>query len=187
MQESLSSSHRPEVPVALIGMMGCGKSRIGRELATVLGRSFYDSDDEIEEAAGTTCRDIFELYGEQAFRDCEAKVLTRLLSGTDTVIATGGGAPLNAGVKDSLFRNSFTVWLNPPLDLVVARLEDQSAKRPVLQVNKDLSLRDRVQMLMEERRSAYEQADCVVQNFDGTSHDLALRIARAFNEKRISL
>ena len=117
--------------VALVGLMGAGKSTVGRRLAYALGRQFYDSDDEIEKAAGLSISDIFALHGEAEFRRGEQRVLERLLSEPPHVLATGGGAYLNPDTRTLLREHAITIWLNADLETLWRRVSKRG-HRPLL-------------------------------------------------------
>src|SRR3954453_20808785 len=108
-------------PVVLVGLMGGGKSTVGRRLAKRLGLPFVDSDSAIEDAAGYTAAEMFERYGEQDFRDGERRLVARLIEGDVRVIATGGGAYVDARTRDLLNQRSITIWLDAPVDILTER------------------------------------------------------------------
>jgi len=108
-------------PIVMVGLMGAGKSRIGRDLAVKLGLPFVDSDDEIVKAAGCSISDIFELYGESAFRDVEERVILRLLNSEVQIIATGGGAFMSANIRKAISKYGVSIWLKAELDVLVER------------------------------------------------------------------
>lgn len=161
--------------VALVGLMGAGKSTVGRRLAGKLGRPFVDSDDEIEKAAGLAVADIFALHGEEEFRRVEHKVLQRLVSGPPQVLATGGGAYLNAETRDMMRENAVTIWLNADLETLWKRVSRRN-HRPLLRrpdAKKVLS------NLFDERRSIYELADLTVPSVDGPHSKTVVSIIKA--------
>lgn len=118
-------------PVALIGLMGCGKSTVGARLAHLLGAEFRDADAEIEAAAGMTIPEIFESYGEQAFRDGEKRVIARLMAGPPLIIATGGGAYMAAETREAIHDAGAAIWLHADLDTLVERTSRRRS-RPLL-------------------------------------------------------
>lgn len=144
--------------VVLVGLMGAGKSCVGRRLAACLGRSFVDADDEIVQAAGLPISEIFAIYGEAAFRDCESKVMHRLLSGPPCVLAAGGGAFMAEGTRALIRSTAVSVWLRADLDVLVARTAGRT-HRPLLNQGDP---RARLSALMEERYPVYAQADLTV-------------------------
>lgn len=144
--------------VALVGMMGAGKSSVGRRLADRLGVIFYDADAEIETAAGCTINDIFERYGERAFRDGERKVIQRLLHEPPHVLATGGGALLDAATRATLAEQAVTVWLRAPLDVLLSRVGRRDT-RPLLRNGPP---RETLARLLAEREPLYAECGIIV-------------------------
>lgn len=149
--------------IALVGLMGAGKSTVGRRLADALGRKFYDSDNEIEKAAGLSIADIFTLHGEAEFRRGERRVLERLLGDEPHVLATGGGAYLDPETRDLLREKAVTIWLNADLETLWRRVSRRS-HRPLLKTENPKGVLSR---LLDERRPIYEQADLVVTSKEG--------------------
>ena len=148
--------------IVLIGLMGAGKSCIGRRLAGRLHLPFVDADAEIEAAAGCSISDIFSLYGEGAFRDGERRVIARLLSGPIHVLATGGGAFLDAETRGRIGDSAISIWLRATLDLLEKRTVGRD-HRPLL---KQGSPREILGRLMEQRYPVYAAADIVVDSQD---------------------
>ncbi|NBX04116.1 MAG: shikimate kinase [Alphaproteobacteria bacterium] len=153
-------------PVVLVGLMGAGKSTIGRRLATVLGLSFIDSDQEIVEAAGCSISDIFEMYGEDIFRDLEKRVLARLISSEPCVIATGGGAFIQNDIREAIAQKAISVWLRADLDVLVERVSRRDT-RPLLRTG---DKGDILAKLMEDRYPIYATADITIDSNAG-SHE----------------
>lgn len=153
-------------PLVLIGLMGAGKSTIGRRLAKKLGWKFIDSDDEIVEAAGCSIADIFVIHGETIFRDLEARVIKRLMQETGCVIATGGGAWIQEPVRAMIHEHATSVWLRAKLPVLVSRVQHRS-HRPLLETGDKQSI---LQKLMDERYPIYEKADITVDS-GGSSHE----------------
>jgi len=152
--------------VVLVGLMGAGKSSVGRRLAGRLGFSFLDADTEIEKAAGASIPEIFASHGEAAFRDGERKVIARLLEQPHLVLATGGGAYMNAETRSRIRERGISIWLKAELDILVKRCARRS-NRPLL-ANGDL--KDTLSRLMTERYPVYAEADLTVMSVDGP-HD----------------
>ena len=147
--------------IVLIGMMGVGKSSIGRRLGSRLGVPFVDADTEIEQAAGMNIADIFARHGEAAFRSGEARVIARLLNGGPQVLATGGGAVMNEATRALIKERGVSIWLSAELDLLLRRISKRKAERPMLQTDDPAgSLRE----LMATREPIYAQADITVQS-----------------------
>ncbi|HJN59753.1 MAG TPA: shikimate kinase [Alphaproteobacteria bacterium] len=153
----------PDRSIVLVGLMGSGKSAIGRRLAARIGMDFVDADAEIEKAAGLSISDIFEVHGEQAFRDGERRVIARLLAGPAHVLATGGGAFMVEETRAKINERAISVWLRADFDVLLRRVSRRD-NRPLLKVdNKEEVLR----RLIEERYPIYEEADIIVQSQDG--------------------
>ncbi|HUD90717.1 shikimate kinase [Sphingobium sp.] len=122
-------------PIVLVGMMGVGKSTVGRRLAARLGLGFVDADEEIEKAAGMTVAEIFERYGESYFRDGERRVIARLMDGAPKVIATGGGAFMQDETRRLILEQATAIWLDADIDILVDRVARRES-RPLLK-NRD--------------------------------------------------
>jgi shikimate kinase len=153
--------------IVLIGMMGVGKSSIGRRLGARLGVPFVDADTEIERAAGMSIADIFASHGEAAFRSGEARVIARLLNGGPQILATGGGAVMNEATRALIKERGVSIWLSAELDLLLRRISKRKAERPMLQTDDPAAtLRD----LLATRQPIYAQADITVQSRD-VPHD----------------
>jgi shikimate kinase len=147
--------------IVLVGMMGVGKSSIGRRLAARLGIPFVDADGEIEKAAGMSIADIFARHGEADFRSGEARVIARLLDGGPQVLATGGGAVMNAETRAAIQAKGVSVWLSAEFDVLMRRVNKRRHERPMLQTpNPAATLR----ALLAEREPIYAQADLTVQS-----------------------
>lgn len=159
----------PERTIALVGLMGVGKTTVGRRLAKALELPFADADAEIEAAAGRTVSEIFAERGEAEFRAGERRVIARLLEGEPKVIATGGGAFVNAETRALLRQRAVSVWLKAELDVLVKRTGRRST-RPLL---KDGDPREVLERLMRERYPIYAEADLVVETSDGP-HEAAV-------------
>lgn len=149
--------------LVLVGLMGAGKSAIGRRLATRLRLPFTDADAEIERAAGLTIEDIFEAYGEDAFRDVERRVIARLLQQDLQVLSTGGGAFMDIDTRQVIAERGISLWLRADLDLLVARTARRS-NRPLL---KHGNRREILANLMEQRNPIYARADITIDSRDG--------------------
>jgi shikimate kinase len=152
--------------VVLVGMMGAGKSSIGRRLAARLGVSFVDADGEIEKAAGMTIAEIFAAHGEPYFRAGEARVIARLLDGGPQVLATGGGAYMNPLTRDAVRTRGISVWLRATLDVLTRRIK-RRGDRPLL---KNVDQTETLRRLIDERYPIYAEADLTVDSRD-VPHD----------------
>jgi shikimate kinase len=150
-------------PLVLVGLMGAGKSCIGRRLAQRLRLPFVDADREIEQAAGCSIPEIFARHGEQAFRDGERRVILRLLESPPFVLATGGGAFMDPRTRAAIRERAISIWLRADLDLLVRRT-GRRGDRPLLQVEDP---RAKLSELMEKRHPVYAEADLTVDSQDG--------------------
>ncbi len=148
--------------IVMVGLMGCGKSAVGRRLAAKLGLPFVDADEEIEKAAGKSIEDIFAEHGEPYFREGERKVLARLLRSGPQVLATGGGAFMNAETRAAIAQCGISIWLKAELPLLVRRVAKRS-NRPLLKTGDP---EDVMRNLMEERYPIYALADVTVESRD---------------------
>ena len=158
-------------PLVLVGLMGAGKTSVGRRLATLLGAPFSDSDAEIEAAAHMTIPEIFARYGELAFRDVERRVVARLLAEAPRVLATGGGAFIEARTRAEIAGRATSVWLRADLDLLWDRVRDRPG-RPLLETQDPRGV---LGHLLERRYPVYAGADVVVDSRRGASHDAMAR------------
>jgi len=161
--------------IVLIGLMGAGKTTIGRKLAERMGLPFVDSDEEVERAAGCSIADIFEIYGEPAFRDVEARVIQRIMEQGPTVVATGGGAFMNEHTRDVIRAGGTAVWLKAELEVLVARTSNRT-DRPLL---KDQNPHEKLRALIEERYPVYALADITVETGNESTESTAKRVYRA--------
>jgi shikimate kinase len=148
--------------IVLVGMMGAGKSTIGRRLAARLCLPFLDADTEIETAAGMSIPDIFETHGEPYFRDGEARVIARLLEGGPGVLATGGGAFMRADTRQRIRSKAVSVWLKADADIIMRRVK-RRADRPLLQTADPAAT---VSRLIEEREPVYQHAHVTIWSRD---------------------
>ncbi|MBN8647039.1 MAG: shikimate kinase [Caulobacterales bacterium] len=149
--------------VALVGLMGAGKSTVGRRMAASLGVDFVDADDEIVIAAGRSIKDIFQERGEEEFRAGERRVIARLLEQKPQILATGGGAFMNPLTRIILREKAITVWLRADIDTLMHRVLRRN-ERPLLQTENP---RQTMIDLMHSRYPVYEQADIIVESVDG--------------------
>ena len=148
--------------VVLVGMMGAGKSTIGRRLSARLRLPFLDADSEIEAAAGMSISDIFETHGEPHFRDGEARVIARLLESGPAVLATGGGAFMREETRSRIRDKAVSIWLKADADVIMRRVK-RRADRPLLQTADPAAT---VGRLIEEREPVYAHADLTIWSRD---------------------
>jgi shikimate kinase len=163
--------------VALVGMMGAGKTSVGRRLAARLGVPFRDADQEIEAAAGLSVAEIFAKHGEPEFRAGERRVITRLLAEPPHVLATGGGAYMDPDTRTAMKASAFTIWLRAPVDLLLARV----GKRPTRPLLNNPDPRGTLERLLAQREPVYAEADFVLDSVDGPH---AIAVDQVMNELR---
>ena len=167
--------------IALVGMMGAGKSSIGRRLATRLKVPFRDADSEIEQAAGCTVAEIFAQYGETAFRDGERKVIDRLLAEPPHVLATGGGAFIDPETRARMKVSAVSVWIKAPVDVLLSRVQRKD-DRPLLKTGDP---REVLERLLNERAPIYAEADLAIESENGPHAETVERIVAALKERGV--
>ncbi len=167
----------------MVGMMGAGKTAIGRRVAARLGLPFIDADDEIVKAAGCSIEDIFNRHGETAFRDGERRVIARLLTEPVHVLATGGGAFIDPETRARARENCLSVWLRVEKDVLWQRVQRRD-NRPLLKTEAPYETLSR---LVDERYPIYAEADTVVDSVDGPPDDTVnsvLAVVKRFLEQK---
>ena len=169
--------------VALVGMMGAGKTSIGKRLAVRLGVPFKDADHEIEEAAGLTVAEIFERHGEPEFRAGERRVIARLLTEAPHVLATGGGAYMDPNTRAAMKERAFTIWLKAPVDLLLARV-GKRANRPLLN---NADPKGTLEKLLAIREPVYAEADMVLEIIDGPHEKSVEQVVAALADRGLML
>jgi shikimate kinase len=162
-------------PIVLIGMMGAGKTTVGRRLAARLGRHFVDSDEEVEKAAGMSIEDIFAAHGEADFRAGEVKVIARLLKESGMVLGTGGGAFMNPETRMLIKQTGVSVWIKADFELLFQRVSRRS-NRPLL---KTPNPRETLQTLIDARYPTYAEADITVVSRDVPQEQVATEVIDA--------
>ena len=167
-------------PVVMVGLMGAGKTSVGRALARRLGIPFVDSDKEIEAAAGCSVVDIFSMYGEEEFRRVEQRVIERLLDTPPAlkVISTGEGAFITPAIREMMQERALTVWLRADLDLLVKRTKSRDTRPQLLNTDS----RKILAQLIEERYNTYAMADIVVQTRDENLRKTLGKVLRAIED-----
>jgi shikimate kinase len=164
-----------ERPVVLVGLMGAGKTSVGRRLADKLGIPFVDADHEIEAAAGKPIKEIFADHGEPYFREGERRVIQRLIGNGAQVLATGGGAYMNDETRARIQEHGISVWLRAALPLLMKRVAKRQ-DRPLLQAdNPEAVMRD----LMDKRYPVYALADVTVESRDVQHGQMVNDVIRA--------
>ncbi|MGO4572251.1 shikimate kinase [Microvirga sp. 2TAF3] len=164
--------------LVLVGLMGAGKSTVGRRLAQKLGLPFRDADHEIEAAAGMTIPDIFSIHGEAHFRDGERRVIARLLQEGPMVLATGGGAFMNEETRAAIAESGISVWLKADLDVLMRRVRKR-ATRPLLQ-NPDPD--GTMRRLMDIRHPVYATADVTVYSHEAPHDRVVADVIKALED-----
>jgi shikimate kinase len=162
--------------IVMVGMMGVGKSSIGRRLAARLGVPFVDADAEIEKAAGMSIADIFARHGETYFRSGEMRVIARLLESGPQVLASGGGAVMNPDTRAAIKARGISVWLKAEIDVLLRRVAKRKSERPMLQTD-DPS--ETLRQLLIVREPVYAQADLTVQSREGPHDAIVSEIMQA--------
>jgi shikimate kinase len=165
-------------PVVLVGLMGVGKSTVGRKLAAMLGRDFVDADDAIVAAAGRSIPEIFETFGEAYFRDGERRVIARLMDEAHGVIATGGGAFVDPATRALILERGIAVWIDCPVETLVERTAKRT-NRPLLQ---NADPREVLTRLARERAPFYAETPIRVLSENGPHADTARAIIEAIDQ-----
>jgi shikimate kinase len=165
----------PRRSIVLVGLMGAGKTKIGRRLAARLNLPFFDSDEEIETAAGETIEEIFANRGETVFRDGERRVIARLLAGPVHVLATGGGAFMDPATRRIIARRGVSAWLRADLDVLYTRVSRRT-NRPLLKTPDPRAV---LAELIERRYPIYAEADVTIDSGDGPADVTASRAIAA--------
>lgn len=158
-----------DTPLVLVGLMGSGKSTIGRKIAQAIGLPFFDADNEIESAARMSIPELFESYGEAEFRSLEQRVVLRLVKDEGGVISTGGGAFINPDIRAAVKQSAVSLWLDAEIDLLMERVQKRPG-RPLLQT---ADPRATMQKLMDERYPVYRDADLTVVSQDISKEEIA--------------
>lgn len=168
--------------IVLVGLMGAGKTAIGRKIATALGLAFIDSDQEIEDVSRMSIPELFELYGEPEFRALEQRVIARVLEGGPQILSTGGGAYMNSHTREAIASNAVSVWLKADLDLLMERVSKKQ-NRPLLKNDNPRAVLER---LMNERYPVYALADLTVVTRDERKEVIAAEVIEAL-DRHLSL
>ncbi len=166
-------------PLVLVGLMGAGKSTVGRRLAKKIGWRFVDSDEEIEAAAGCSVSDIFAIHGEPIFRDLEKRVIGRLLKEEPAVVATGGGAWMQPEVREMIRQHGTSLWLRADVEVLLERVS-RRGHRPLLETGDKRAILTR---LMGERYPVYGEADILIDSGVGPHEEVVKAILALLGEK----
>lgn len=175
-----SVKQRLNGPLVLVGMMGAGKSTVGRKLAATLDMDFTDADDEIVAAANMSIAEVFDKFGEEYFRDGERRVIARLMeeSGPGSVIATGGGAFLQPETRELILQEGVAIWLDAAIETLVERVS-RNDRRPLLRTG---DITAKVTAMKEERAPVYSQAPIHVQSDTGPHQTAVNRILETLDQ-----
>jgi shikimate kinase len=166
---------RLDRPVVLVGLMGVGKSTVGRRLARRLGLPFVDSDSAIEDASGLSAAEVFERFGESDYRDGERRLVARLVEGEIRVIATGTGAYIDPRTRKLLNERAITIWLDAPVDI----LAERTARRDTRPLLRNTDPRRTLERLSAEERPQYREAHIHIKSGNGAHRDVVEAIIEA--------
>jgi shikimate kinase len=161
--------------IVLVGLMGAGKSTVGKKLATLVELPFFDADHEIEKVSTMTIPELFESYGEAEFRDLERRVIARMLEDGPIVLATGGGAYMNDQTRRTIASEGVSLWLKAELDVLMARVV-RKQNRPLLKNDNPRRVMER---LMAERHPVYAQADLTINSREEKKEIIAFEAMQA--------
>ncbi|GAA5104245.1 shikimate kinase [Bartonella jaculi] len=161
--------------LVLVGLMGAGKSVIGKRVATMLHLPFYDSDQEIEKAAQMTITELFEVYGESEFRALEQRIILNLMKKRPLVLATGGGAYINENIRQAIYKNGISIWLKVDLDILMKRVSKHPTRPLLLTENP----KETMQQLMEQRYPIYAKANLTINSHKESRHTVAQNVIRS--------
>jgi shikimate kinase len=176
---SASSSFLPPRTIVIVGMMGAGKSSIGRKLAARLAIPFFDADSEIETAAGMNIEQIFERFGEAEFRNGERRVIARLLERPVHVLATGGGAFMDPETRNLIRARGISVWLKADIETLLDRTGRRN-DRPLLKQGDPRAI---LENLLAEREPVYAEADIIVESNDRPTEETVERVLEALRTR----
>ncbi len=161
--------------LVFVGLMGAGKSVIGKRVAIMLGLPFYDSDQEIEEATQMPITEIFKIYGEAKFRTLEQHIILNLIKKSPLVLATGGGAYMNQDIRKAIHQNGISIWLKVDLDILMQRVSTRPT-RPLLQT---ANPKETMQKLMEQRYPLYAKANLTINSHKESPSKVAKNVIRS--------
>jgi shikimate kinase len=178
---SASHTFQPHRSIVMVGMPGCGKSSIGRKLATRLGLPFYDADDEVEASAGMRISQIFERFGEAEFRKGERQVIARLISQPLHVLATGGGAFMDPETRKLIKEKAISVWLRTNLETLLERTGRRN-DRPLLRQGPPHEI---LKKLLEERSPTYAEADIIIDSDNRPADETVNRVIEALRSQPV--
>lgn len=172
-------SDRLDRPIVLVGLMGAGKSTVGRRLAKRLGLEFVDTDAAIEDATGQPWGELFERYGEEAYRDGERRLVARIVDGDVRVISTGGGVFVDPETRRLLNERAITVWLDAPVDV----LADRTSRRDTRPLLRNGDAKQTLEQLSREESPAYAEAHIHIKSGGGAHKEVVEAIVNAIEER----
>ncbi|WP_354188689.1 shikimate kinase [Bartonella silvatica] len=161
--------------LVFVGLMGAGKSVIGKRVATALHLPFYDSDKEIEKAAQMTISELFKVYGEPEFRNLEQRIILKIIKQSPLVLATGGGAYINQDIRKAIHQNGISIWLKADLDILMERVSRRPT-RPLLQTKNP---KETMQKLMEQRYPIYAKANLTINSHKESRRTVVQNVIRS--------
>lgn len=167
--------------IVLIGMMGSGKTSVGKELAKSLGIDFVDSDSEIEQKCKKTIREIFDLKGENYFRKIEEKICIKLINGKPKVVSIGGGAFINKNIRKIIKSFGTSIWIHASIDTIHQRLSKSKNKRPMLNY---VSLKNSIKNIYDKRKGIYETADYTIRSKNDNKKVIVKKILEKYENTK---
>ena len=160
--------------LVLVGIMGAGKSSVGKKLSEFLNVGFIDADLEIEKAAGMTIQEIFEKFGEKYFRVGEKKVIDRLILKEPQILSTGGGAFLSSNIRKTIKKNGYSIWLKADIKTIWPRVSGKG-NRPLRPLLNDQFPQKKLEKLIEKRNPTYKTADITIESKSNISHSIMVK------------
>mgnify|MGYP006175066891 CR=1 FL=1 len=167
--------------LVLTGMMGSGKTSIGKEASTILGLKFYDTDLEIEKKLNMKIKDIFKLKGQNYFRQVEEKICIDLINGERKIVALGGGAFLNSAIRKIVLKKSFSIWINVNLKTIVKRIKLSKNIRPMLDYD---NLENSIKTILDERTPIYKMASITIEANNVSKKKIISEIQKNYGQSK---
>jgi shikimate kinase len=167
--------------LVLTGMMGSGKTSIGKEASTILGLKFYDTDLEIEKKLNMKIKDIFKLKGQNYFRQVEEKICIDLINGERKIVALGGGAFLNSEIRKIVLKKSFSIWINVNLKTIVKRIKLSKNIRPMLDYD---NLENSIKTILDERTPIYKMASITIEANNVSKKKIISEIQKNYGQSK---
>jgi len=167
--------------LVLTGMMGSGKTSIGKEASTILGLKFYDTDLEIEKKLNMKIKDIFKLKGQNYFRQVEEKICIDLINGERKIVALGGGAFLNSAIREIVLKKSFSIWINVNLKTIVKRIKLSKNIRPMLDYD---NLENSIKTILDERTPIYKMASITIEANNASKKKIISEIQKNYGQSK---